>query len=150
MPRPLAVQAMTHFRSGVRNKFMASHAMNMASSRSHAIFSIVVNAKPAMAAAASVGPGAGLGDGGVGSGGFRSRLSLVDLAGSERASFTGATGGQLLQESIFINKSLFTLRKVITALAEPRYRGLHVPYRDSKLTALLKVRSLCLLLPLLT
>jgi hypothetical protein len=35
-------------------------------------------------------------------------------------------------EAISINKSLFTLRKVITSLAESRYKGLHVPYRDSK------------------
>jgi hypothetical protein len=42
-----------------------------------------------------------------------------------------------VKESIFINKSLFTLRKVIMALAEQRYKGLHVPYRDSKLTSLL-------------
>eukprot|EP00976_Prorocentrum_cordatum_P007747 154267-Prorocentrum_minimum.AAC.1 len=41
-----------------------------------------------------------------------SRLTLVDLAGSERASLTGAGTGQLVAESIAINKSLFTLRKV--------------------------------------
>lgn len=64
----------------------------------------------------------------------------MDLAGYERSAQSGSTSGQLQQESIFINKSLFTLRKVITSLADPHYRGMHVPYRDSKLTCLLKHR----------
>ena len=68
----------------------------------------------------------------------RAKLALVDLAGSERQSVTGVTGGEMFREAISINKSLFTLRKVITSLAESRYKGLHVPYRDSKLTSLLQ------------
>ncbi|KAF5841820.1 P-loop containing nucleoside triphosphate hydrolase protein [Dunaliella salina] len=101
-----------------------------------------------------------------------SRLTLVDLAGSERSAQTGATDGTLRDESLAINKSLFTLRQVVLALsanssqqqqqqqvpsspnkassvATPPGSGLgggpsgnvstaHVPYRDSKLTALLK------------
>ena len=70
-----------------------------------------------------------------------SKLQLVDLAGSERTAMTGATG-LAQKESIDINKSLFTLRKVITGLAEAgRTKGkslTHIPYRDSKLTCLLK------------
>ena len=46
----------------------------------------------------------------------RARLELVDLAGSERVGDTGATG-TTLKEAIGINRSLFVLRKVITALA---------------------------------
>jgi len=61
------------------------------------------------------------------------------LAGSERSSLTGTTG-RALQESIYINKSLFTLRKVIAALSVPKYRqnAVHIPFRDSKLTSLLQ------------
>lgn len=74
-----------------------------------------------------------------------STLSLVDLAGSERQASTGTVGASL-KESIEINTSLFVLRKVIQALAQsqPGRRGgsgggtSHVPYRDSKLTSLLK------------
>lgn len=73
----------------------------------------------------------------------QSKLQLVDLAGSERSSATG-TVGLAQKESIDINKSLFTLRKVITGLAEASKSKksaaalAHIPYRDSKLTSLLK------------
>lgn len=46
-----------------------------------------------------------------------SKISLVDLAGSERADSTGAKGTRL-KEGANINKSLTTLGKVISALAE--------------------------------
>jgi TolA-binding protein len=70
------------------------------------------------------------------------RIRLVDLAGSERAKSTEATG-QRLREGSNINKSLTTLGRVIAALADPRHgRGGRkkdiVPYRDSILTWLLK------------
>lgn len=70
-----------------------------------------------------------------------SKLQLVDLAGSERISLTG-TKGLAAKESIDINKSLFVLRKVIMSLSDSnRAHGKdksHIPYRDSKLTSLLK------------
>jgi len=71
-----------------------------------------------------------------------SKLQLVDLAGSEKQSLTGTTGVQA-KESIDINKSLHVLRKVITALTDSQSGtvkgGKHVvPYRESKLTCLLK------------
>jgi hypothetical protein len=62
----------------------------------------------------------------------------VDLAGSERQSQTGNIANK---ESIDINKSLFTLRQVITALTERNKgggSGSYIPYRDSKLTCLLR------------
>ena len=62
------------------------------------------------------------------------RLNLVDLAGSERIAKTGATG-QTLQEAMKINQSLTSLGLVIKALTEG---ARHVPFRDSKLTLLLK------------
>lgn len=68
-----------------------------------------------------------------------SKLQLVDLAGSERVNVTEADP-KLTKECIEINKSLFTLRKVISTLSETRTTGktTYVPYRDSKLTSLLR------------
>jgi hypothetical protein len=71
---------------------------------------------------------------------IHSTLSIVDLAGSERQASTG-TRGAALKESIEINTSLFVLRKVIQALAGAggrRGATPHIPFRDSKLTSLLK------------
>lgn len=87
-----------------------------------------------------------------------SKLELVDLAGSERISSTG-TEGKLAKESIDINKSLFTLRQVINALSDlyknPKNKDqTHIPYRDSKLTSLLKQsiggNSYCLMIACIT
>ena len=64
------------------------------------------------------------------------KLNLVDLAGSERTRITGATGKQL-EESKKINKSLSALGNVINALTDSKERK-HIPYRDSKLTRLLE------------
>jgi kinesin family protein 4/21/27 len=61
---------------------------------------------------------------------------MVDLAGSEKT-FSISTNSKVKEESININRSLFYLRKVISALSEGKSVS-HVPYRDSKLTCLLK------------
>lgn len=66
-----------------------------------------------------------------------SKFQLVDLAGSEKQSLV-KTEGIHAKESIDINKSLLVLRKVITALTEKRSDQKFVPYRESKLTQLLK------------
>ncbi|XP_034243947.1 kinesin-like protein unc-104 isoform X6 [Thrips palmi] len=71
-----------------------------------------------------------------------SKISLVDLAGSERADSTGAKGTRL-KEGANINKSLTTLGKVISALAEvsvtkKKKKADFIPYRDSVLTWLLR------------
>lgn len=69
-------------------------------------------------------------------------MSLVDLAGSERASKTGAVGDRL-KEGSNINKSLTTLGLVISKLADQgnvKNKDKFVPYRDSVLTWILKVR----------
>ncbi|KAF1350179.1 P-loop containing nucleoside triphosphate hydrolase protein [Delphinella strobiligena] len=63
-------------------------------------------------------------------------LSIIDLAGSERASATKNRGERLL-EGANINKSLLSLGSCINALCDPRKKN-HVPYRNSKLTRLLK------------
>ena len=71
-----------------------------------------------------------------------SKMMLVDLAGSERISFLDNNDDKKMkEETIGINKSLMTLRKVISALYKRQKDptgSYHVPYRDSKLTSLLK------------
>ncbi|XP_061343138.1 kinesin-like protein KIN-4A isoform X2 [Gastrolobium bilobum] len=67
------------------------------------------------------------------------KLHLVDLAGSERAKRTGSNGLRF-KEGVHINKGLLALGNVISALGDEKKRkeGVHVPYRDSKLTRLLQ------------
>jgi len=68
-----------------------------------------------------------------------SKVNLVDLAGSERINKTGATGQQM-KEGININKSLSVLGDCIEKLAKrAKDKTIHVPYRNSILTWLLKV-----------
>jgi kinesin family protein 12 len=65
------------------------------------------------------------------------KISFVDLAGSERLKETESKG-EMIKETGNINKSLFTLGKVISCLSSKKgYVGKHIPYRDSKLTMLL-------------
>ncbi len=69
-----------------------------------------------------------------------SKINLIDLAGSERSDAAG-TSGQRLREGSAINRSLHTLGKVISILAEKgsgRKRSVFIPYRDSVLTWILK------------
>lgn len=74
---------------------------------------------------------------------IRAKLTLVDLAGSERIKRTGAEGARM-KEGININKGLFVLGQVVSALSEmSQSQGnkkchAHIPYRDSKLTRLLQ------------
>lgn len=122
-----------YMRLGDSSRTTASTKMNDTSSRSHAVFTIMLKqihhdyhtdeTTERLA-----------------------RIRLVDLAGSERAKATEATG-QRLREGSNINKSLTTLGRVIAALADPRHSRLNnasrknrdvVPYRDSILTWLLK------------
>ena len=97
-------------------------AANQVSSRSHAVLQITVEQSEATAHV---------------TGNVRiGKLSMVDLAGSERASKTDNTG-QRLKEGANINRSLLALGNCITALADKSRKG-HVPFRDSKMTRLLK------------
>ena len=66
-----------------------------------------------------------------------SKLLLIDLAGSERASVTENRGIRMV-EGANINKSLLALANCINILSDKRKKGAFVPYRDSKLTRLLK------------
>ncbi|TAQ89609.1 hypothetical protein B7494_g2075 [Chlorociboria aeruginascens] len=123
-------EIMRHMKMGDASRTTASTKMNDTSSRSHAVFTIMLKqihhdmetdeTTERMA-----------------------RIRLVDLAGSERAKATEATGARL-REGSNINKSLTTLGRVIAALADPKQHrpGKRnkdvVPYRDSILTWLLK------------
>ncbi|KAL4218427.1 Kinesin-like protein kif13b [Mactra antiquata] len=110
---------------GNKSRTVAATNMNSESSRSHAVFNIIVT-QTLTDLKTSV------------SGEKVSKLSLVDLAGSERAQKTGAMGDRL-REGSNINKSLTTLGLVISALAESKgSKNKFVPYRDSVLTWLLK------------
>lgn len=106
--------------------------MNETSSRSHAVFTVILTQKRHDEHTNMTGEKV-------------SKISLVDLAGSERQASTGATGARL-KEGANINRSLTTLGKVIAALAQAsnhdpgkrKKKDDFVPYRDSVLTWLLK------------
>jgi len=107
--------------TGSANRQVGSTAMNRESSRSHSVLTLSIRAER------------------EGEAGLRSvrcsAFNLVDLAGSERQKDSGSRGARL-KEACNINKSLSALGNCITALVGGAKT--HVPYRDSKLTMLLK------------
>ncbi|CAL5014111.1 unnamed protein product [Urochloa decumbens] len=105
---------------GSAKRRTAETLLNKQSSRSHSVFSITIHIKEATPEGEEL----------IKCG----KLNLVDLAGSENISRSGAREGRA-REAGEINKSLLTLGRVIMALVE--HQG-HVPYRDSKLTRLLR------------
>ncbi|GFP83474.1 chromosome-associated kinesin kif4 [Phtheirospermum japonicum] len=108
--------------------------MNNQSSRSHAIFTIT------MEQMRKLHPGVSSDVNDCMTEEYLSaKLHLVDLAGSERAKRTGSDGLRF-KEGVHINKGLLALGNVISALGDEKKRkeGVHVPYRDSKLTRLLQ------------
>ncbi|KAL0713460.1 hypothetical protein Bca4012_020438 [Brassica carinata] len=108
---------------GAANRKVAATNMNRASSRSHSVFTCIIESKWVSQ--------------GVTHHRF-ARLNLVDLAGSERQKSSGAEG-ERLKEATNINKSLSTLGLVIMNLVSvSNGKSVHVPYRDSKLTFLLQ------------
>ncbi len=118
-----STEIMNLLHQGNAKRFQAATAANEVSSRSHAVLQVVVESKdraPGVVANIKVG-----------------KLSLVDLAGSERAANTKNTGARLV-EGANINRSLLALGNCINALGEKGNKGNFVPYRDSKLTRLLK------------
>ncbi|DBA02863.1 TPA: LOW QUALITY PROTEIN: hypothetical protein N0F65_006653 [Lagenidium giganteum] len=130
-----------YFALGGASRATGSTLMNEQSSRSHAIFSLILQQR-----------GRRTGDC------RKSKFHLVDLAGSERAKRTGAVAGRF-KESVSINQGLLALGNVISALSDEKKRqqtangngattsagatgataiATHVPYRDSKLTRMLQ------------
>jgi kinesin family protein 5 len=110
---------LTLLQLGEQSRSVASTNMNAVSSRSHTLFVITLVQK--------------LKDGST----KLSRLNLADLAGSEKVGKTGATG-ETLEEAKKINQSLSALGNCIVALTKSADKRKHVPYRDSKLTFILR------------
>merc|ERR1711879_217693 len=114
-------EALNHLFVGDTNRIICETPNNDASSRSHCIFTLTIEARE--------------------TGGDRlrkARLNLVDLAGSERV-HKSEVSGNVLKEAQYINLSLHFLETVIVALHEKAQgRRTHVPYRNSIITSFLK------------
>ncbi|KAJ2722987.1 tubulin-dependent ATPase kip3 [Coemansia sp. Benny D115] len=107
---------------GNANRTMSPTEANAVSSRSHAVLQVHVKQKPK--------------DSGLQTDVTSATLSLIDLAGSERAT-VARNNGTRMREGANINRSLLALANCINALCDHRTKR-HIPYRDSKLTRLLK------------
>ena len=108
---------------GESNRTISEHKLNQGSSRSHCLFMIQLEMKSKIESTEKI---------------MVSKLNFVDLAGSERVKKTGSTG-VTLKEATYINRSLTFLEQVVVALTERKGRANdHVPYRQSKLTHILK------------
>ncbi|XP_021256760.1 kinesin-like protein KIF18A [Numida meleagris] len=108
---------------GNKNRTQHPTDVNASSSRSHAVFQIYLRQQDKIA---SISQNVRI-----------AKMSLIDLAGSERASATNAKGARF-REGANINRSLLALGNIINALADPKSKKQHIPYRNSKLTRLLK------------
>uniref|UniRef100_H3B8Z8 Kinesin-like protein n=1 Tax=Latimeria chalumnae TaxID=7897 RepID=H3B8Z8_LATCH len=118
-----AEQLLEVLANGNKNRTQHPTDANATSSRSHAIFQIYVKQEDRIGSLKQ---------------NLRvAKMCLIDLAGSERASSTNASG-ERLREGANINRSLLALINVINALADRKTKKPHIPYRDSKLTRLLK------------
>lgn len=129
-------EAFNLFFEGDSNKTISLHHLNKESSRSHCIFTMYLEIKSRIESSEKV---------------KLSKINFVDLAGSERVKNSGSTG-ITLKEANYINKSLTFLEQVVISLTEksksykkvnklPSIKGNsgeHIPYRQSKLTHLLK------------
>uniref|UniRef100_A0A8U7MF09 Kinesin-like protein n=1 Tax=Corvus moneduloides TaxID=1196302 RepID=A0A8U7MF09_CORMO len=105
---------------GETNRVIGEHTLNKNSSRSHCIFTLYIECR----SRDYTNPKC-----------LKSKITLIDLAGSERLSKTGSEG-QLRVEASYINKSLSFLEQLVIALADPKRE--HIPFRQSKLTHVLK------------
>ncbi|KAF7647426.1 hypothetical protein LDENG_00172690, partial [Lucifuga dentata] len=118
-----AAEAYQVLSMGWRNRRVASTSMNRESSRSHAVFTMILESKESINEVVNI---------------RTSQLNLVDLAGSERQRDTH-TEGSRLKEASSINRSLMCLGQVIMALVDvSNGKNRHICYRDSKLTFLLR------------
>jgi len=106
----------------MRNRKSGSHEMNKDSSRSHSIMTLYIISEVHTQGAQSAKK--------------YGKISFVDLAGSERLKESNSQG-EMIKETGNINKSLFTLGKVIKGLTDKKTKTPYIPYRDSKLTMLL-------------
>ncbi|NXP65876.1 KIF9 protein, partial [Chloropsis cyanopogon] len=116
---PLNLEFPLHFQ-GETNRVIAEHSLNKNSSRSHCIFTMYIECRSRDYTNHKC---------------LKSKITLIDLAGSERLSKTGSEG-QVRVEASYINKSLSFLEQLVIALADPKRE--HIPFRQSKLTHVLK------------
>jgi hypothetical protein len=103
-----------------RCRAISEHLLNKSSSRSHVMYAFHITRSKTNGGEEDI---------------IVSKLNLVDLAGSERVEKTG-TSGQVQKEASYINKSLTFLEQVVLALSQSKRD--HIPFRQSKLTMLLK------------
>ena len=108
---------------GNQIRVMASTAANQFSTRSHAVLQLTLSQQESERSITSIV--------------ISSKLCLVDLAGSERAA-SSDNRGQRMVEGANINRSLLALGNCINILSDSNKRGKFIPYRDSKLTRILK------------
>ena len=114
-------QALDLLQTGNYIRHSSSTSMNLASSRSHAIFSIIIEGKNNSTDVITV-----------------SKINLVDLAGSERLKI-GNKKDAIYNETKYINLSLSFLEQVIVSLSEKdKGKISHIPYRNSLMTTILK------------
>ncbi|KYQ91573.1 kinesin-3 [Tieghemostelium lacteum] len=117
--------AMGLLMTGMHHRHVASTQLNLNSSRSHSVLSLHLESRVKDEKTG-------------GSKSKYSRFNIIDLAGSERQKSTDSVGGRL-REAGNINKSLTVLGTVIRALVDlSKGKPRHIPYRDSKLSFLLK------------
>ena len=125
--------------SAVTNRVVANHKLNQQSSRSHCVYTYYITrtklpSAKSMKSSKTRSEAEATSKADV----IQSKLHLVDLAGSERSSKTGSIG-QTQREASHINKSLLYLEQVVLALSQAKSKKKdHIPYRQSKLTYLLK------------
>jgi hypothetical protein len=111
-------------KKGAKNRHIGATNMNRTSSRSHSVLTTIIESKSRS-------------ETGVWNV-KTSRFHIIDLAGSERQKITNTAGGRL-KEAGMINKSLSALGNVINSLVDvSEGKSRHVPYRDSKLTFILR------------
>lgn len=125
MPIDSADDAIGLFIEAQSNRAVAEHQLNRRSSRSHVIYTYYITRT-------AIGKGASGQEEPVV---HQSKLHIIDLAGSERVNKTGSAGN-VQKEANYINKSLSYLEQVVIALAQTNRE--HIPFRQSKLTYLLK------------
>ncbi|XP_053263998.1 kinesin-like protein KIF27 isoform X3 [Podarcis raffonei] len=129
-------EVMSLLETGNAARHTGTTQMNEHSSRSHAVFTISIcqqqqpgqTQKDTDSAQESPQSSSQL---------IASKFHFVDLAGSERVTKTGNTG-ERFKESIQINSGLLALGNVISALGDPKRKSAHIPYRDAKITRILK------------
>ncbi|NXY78358.1 KIF27 protein, partial [Glareola pratincola] len=121
--------------SGNAARHTGTTQMNEHSSRSHAIFTISICQKQSAASQKNTDAAEDSSWKSVQM--IASKFHFVDLAGSERVTKTGNTG-ERFKESIQINSGLLALGNVISALGDPKRKSVHIPYRDAKITRILK------------